>query len=359
MFQLGQEICSVRLLAMPEARNDTADLLKGTAVVLMIQVHVMELFARPEIQASAVGKASLFLGGPPVAPVFMVVMGYFAFASRRTLVQAMIRAVGLFATGMILNIGLNLHLLIRIYQGTIRLDPWMYVFGIDILILASIATAAIALLRIALKDRWWLWLLLAVTTSVTSPLLVEQLTTDSPAKWLLACLGGNYTWSYFSVFPWLAYPLLGAAVSAWHDRNVDCPVAADWRSAIWCAAVAMLLWTGLFAVETSHSLPAFYNHGPSFFAWTTTFLFVWTRAAHRLSGIANHSFGAWLSWMGRNVTACYIVQWLIIGNTATAIYKTESLLHCVLWVVTIVATTCGVVYLLLGRRSSALARPDS
>lgn len=59
-------------------RNCAADLLKGTAVVLMIQVHIVELFAQPSVLENWIGRASLFLGGPPVAPVLIAVMGYFA-----------------------------------------------------------------------------------------------------------------------------------------------------------------------------------------------------------------------------------------------------------------------------------------
>jgi len=41
----------------------------------MVQVHIMELFARQDIFEDTVGKISLFFGGPPAAPVFMAVMG--------------------------------------------------------------------------------------------------------------------------------------------------------------------------------------------------------------------------------------------------------------------------------------------
>lgn len=344
---------------MPNRRNHTADLLKGTAIVLMIQVHVMELFAKPEIQASAVGKASLFLGGPPVAPVFMVVMGYFVLASRRTTAELIVRAASLLAIGMALNVGLNLHLLIKIWQGTFRLDPWQYVLGVDILFLAGIATTVVATLRPALKRHWWSWLLLAITIVAASPYLVEPLTVESSLKWPLAYLGGEYAWSYFSVFPWLAYPFLGAAVSAWHARAAENSLPAAWTSVAWCAASAGLIWTGKFAMDTSHNLPAYYNHGLPFFAWTVTFLFAWTLVVSRFDALASHPVGRWLSWMGRNVTACYVVQWLIIGNTATAIYKTESLLHCGLWFVSIVVATCIVIFALRGAKKFAFARRES
>jgi uncharacterized membrane protein len=52
------------------------DLLKGLAIILMIQVHITELFLDHAGRESIVGKISLFLGGPFTAMVFMIVMGY-------------------------------------------------------------------------------------------------------------------------------------------------------------------------------------------------------------------------------------------------------------------------------------------
>ncbi len=51
-------------------RTQTFDLLKGVAVLLMIQVHIIELFADNVISTSQVGKVLMYLGGAPVAPVF-------------------------------------------------------------------------------------------------------------------------------------------------------------------------------------------------------------------------------------------------------------------------------------------------
>jgi hypothetical protein len=32
----------------------------------------------------------------------------------------------------------------------------------------------------------------------------------------------------------------------------------------------------------------------------------------------------YLKWLGQNVTIIYVLQWILIGNTATAIYKMVS-----------------------------------
>ena len=47
-----------------------------------------------------------------------------------------------------------------------------------------------------------------------------------------------------------------------------------------------------------------------------------------------------LSWCGKNVTVIYIIQWLIIGNIATAIYRTQNLLYSELWFVGVVLISC-------------------
>ena len=88
-------------------RSQTPDLLKGIAVVLMIQVHIVELFATPEIFESQMGKILLFLGGPLCAPIFMVIFGYYIAATKKTTSKLLARGVRIFLAGMLLNIGLN------------------------------------------------------------------------------------------------------------------------------------------------------------------------------------------------------------------------------------------------------------
>jgi len=44
-----------------KSRNRTADLLKGVAVILMVQVHIVELFAQQSIFDSFAGSIFFFL----------------------------------------------------------------------------------------------------------------------------------------------------------------------------------------------------------------------------------------------------------------------------------------------------------
>jgi surface polysaccharide O-acyltransferase-like enzyme len=58
----------------------------------------------------------------------------------------------------------------------------------------------------------------------------------------------------------------------------------------------------------------------------------------------------YLAWTGKNVTAFYIFQWLIIGNIATAIYKTQTPAVLILWFIGITAVVSGLVWLWENRR---------
>jgi ascorbate-specific PTS system EIIC-type component UlaA len=182
---------------------------------------------------------------------------------------------------------------------------------------------------------------------LVSPWVTTSLTTDSGARWVLAYVGGEYWWSYFPWFPWLAYPLLGFACYQVGSQTLpasrDGAVARRWRMAglgVLVAYAVGVAATAPFAVAMCYKLPRYYHHDVRFFGWTCAFLAVWVslhRAGENWWG--NTSALRWLKALGRNVTLCYVVQWLIIGNVATALYKTESLLHWALWVVAVVTVT--------------------
>ncbi len=328
-------------------RSGTADLLKGTAVVLMIQVHLMELFAQPAVLNSWAGRFSLFLGGVPAAPVFLLVMGYYLAASRRSNGRLLWRGLKLIGLGGLLNLGLNANLLVKIGQGTIALDPRPYILGVDILFLAGASTMMLAVLRPVLRRPAVLAAVAAGLVALVSPWVTTALTTTAGARWVLAYVGGAYEWSYFPWFPWLAYPLLGFASYGVRSHILlavgDAGATRRWRIAglvVLIASAAVVTGAGSFAVAVSHELPRYYHHDLRFFGWTCAFLVVWVglhRAAETWWG--NTSPLRWLKGLGRNVTVCYVVQWLIIGNLATALYKTESLLHWGLWVVAVVTAT--------------------
>ena len=339
--------------ALSSERNPTADLLKGLAVLFMVQVHIMELFAFPWVSKGIAGRISLFLGGPPVAPVFLAVMGCFILPASREFSFLVKRGLKLLLLGLLLNVGLNLNLLIRIFRGQIQLSPWNYIFGVDILFAAGAGLILAGLLAKVCKEQCWLWLAASMVIVVVAPALNPLLTVAGPPRFILAYLGGTYAWSYFPVFPWLAYPLLGIGFRYLlnNDSFAEFISKKMVLTVAWAILLVSLGLTGKFAVDISHSLPRYYHHGSRFFVWTVLFMVFWLISCQALTGW----FGSaqpilWMRWVGKNVTAFYVVQWLIIGNIATEFYQREKLIHCVLWAVCVITASSLIVRLWLWLR---------
>ena len=52
----------------------------------------------------------------------------------------------------------------------------------------------------------------------------------------------------------------------------------------------------------------------------------------------------YLEWTGREVTTMYVFQWLIIGNLATSIYKTQYPIWLIFWFAGILALSSILTY---------------
>lgn len=329
------------MMSKAPSRYALPDLLKGIAVVCMIQVHIMELFATQQIYDSFFGSVSLFLGGPPAAPIFMIVMGFFALRDNKSFADLMSRGGKLLLWGFLLNIGLNFHLYVKVWNGTFDfINPLEYLFGVDILFLAGLSLMGLALFRLLLKQNLYGYLAVAMIVAAVAPFVNNVLMVENGSKYLLAYVGGTYNWSYFPIFPWLAYPLLGHAVYLVSQKlSVQLPNIKNILLFMAIAAIVVIPVFG-FGFHIAAKLPAYYHHGLQFFGWTCMFLILWCGAAALLDRSVGEIFVLkYLKWLGKNVTAVYVFQWLIIGNIATAIYKTQGLGAITAWFAGILLAT--------------------
>ena len=339
------------------SRNPTADLLKGVAVVLMIQVHLFEQFATLDISQSTIGKVSLFLGGPPAAPVFLAVMGFFIARSHRTFLQHVVRGLLLLLGGILLNVGLNANLLYSIRQGRFQLDPFAFIFGADILPLAGLSIIAIALLRRLFRDNSLAYFAVALVVASVTPFL-GSLKTQSSLTYVVPFLWGNQWWSYFPLFPWLAYSLLGVSLGI-SPAIFDAVASLNSRiiqvlSLVLCVA---LLLTLDFAGHSITELPIYYHHSILLVLWISGFLILWLFVFSKLESVFGNSWPlVYCKWLGQSVTAAYVFQWLLIGNLATELYRTQSLAQIMMWFVAILSATSLLIVLFRSMREKILNR---
>lgn len=331
-------------------RKPLPDLLKGLAVILMVQVHIMELMMLPEVFDGFFGRVSLFLGGVPAAPVFMAVMGYFAARSAKGPGEHAWRGLRLIILGFALNIGLNAHLLISVVLGRLDVNPWPYVFGADILFLAGLSLLFIALVTRLAGRSLVVPAMLTFTIPALAGFTAHFGTTGGIWDYVLAFIISQAEWSYFPFFPWAGWVLAGFSFSLLEQRYGGSGGLRKY-------ALYMIILAGVpaiiflpWAAAISADLHAYYHHGIAFFLWGLAFMLLWVLTGRFFQGLLGRTrLSAFIRWIGKNVTLAYIVQWLIIGNLATAIYRSQPAFMFPILVAGVLLATTGI--LLLVERS--------
>lgn len=341
-----------------DMRIKEPDMLKGLAVVLMIQVHITELLATPEFFDSFAGNISLFLGGVPAAPVFMVMMGFFAARARGTRQGRIYRALKLLVWGLLLNAGLNLHLLLKILSGAVSADPVAYLFGVDILYLAGLSLLIAELVRHLFRENVLAWFAAALFAAWASTVIPPYSGETSVLNYVTAFCCGKHWWSYFPLFPWLAYPFAGIAgffLLKTHALNLS--VKSN-RCIIAVVSAVMVILAFPFGFRVSAYLPAYYHHGVGFFLWALSFVVFITTMA---SFIPRHWYNFFLLrffvYTGRKVTSFYVFQWLIIGNISTSIYRSQKAEILPLWFLGVTLLS-WILVLIWNHRKSLTAPPE-
>ena len=316
------------------------DLLKGFAVFLIVPVHILELFIDYPGRESLFGKSLLFLGGPIAVPVFMLVMGYFLAKNKKSFSANFLRGVKVFIVGFLLNIGLNFNLLLKIKFTGWQFNPLEYIFGVDILYFAGLSIVIIAFLKTIKTGEAWislflLFLVIALTGFMNEKLMLTE------RNYILPFIAGTYSWSYFPLFPWLAYPLAGFAFYHFEKKILAFLQQQKIVSGILLSGIFVATqYFGKEGFETTINLPDYYHHTFWFSLWVFGIVILWTVFWRFILHKFPNTYGwDFFMWLGKNITLFYVIQWLIIGNVSTAIYQTQSIESYAFWFIGIFSVT--------------------
>ncbi len=323
---------------MNNSRNRTADLLKGVAVVLMVQIHIVELFAQQQIFDSFIGSILLFLGGPPAAPVFMTVMGYFIAKSNHQVSKSIVRGLKLIGGGLLLNIGLNFHLFIKIFDQTIVTNSWPYLFGVDILLLAGFSLIALTLFHSLFKNKPLSYVLLVILILLVSQ-IVPYPKSSSAWSYVVALFYSDSWWSYFPVIPWLVYPVTGYLFYLIEPIITNLAKKRAYKMLIFSISGIILIISIEYGIRITSNLHTYYHHDFIYYLFVLNFMIFWSVLFQTVTSFSKNYFTDYIEWMGKNVTVFYVIQWLLIGNIATGLYKTQNSIQLIFWFVAIIALT--------------------
>lgn len=292
------------------------DLARGLAIIFMVLQHVQIVFAVDSGESSALGQVFLLLGTAPAAPVFMVVMGFlYGSSARDDLRHGVVRGLKLFALGYALNF-------VRFVipgllaggstsaQAFLGPDWWGPFFEIDILQLAGLSLALLAPVKRYVRDPRVV-LALAAGVATLSPLLWgagEGVFFDP--------LWGVGDWVSFPLFPWVAYPLFGLSLAGFTVGATSVGrLVRSWTSAGAAALSVGAAVTLLAPARTGIlALGDYYRSGLPVQLMLAGFVLLWLSLMWWLDErLSWRAIPRYLTSLSRNITAIYVVQWVLIG----------------------------------------------
>jgi len=197
------------------------DLLRGWALLVMIEVHVFNAFLKPEIKLESWFSVLNFINGL-VAPSFLFISGFaFMIASQRKLEDFRKFRYGFWRQiGRILliwGVGYSLHipfLSLDMLQTSVTDELWRQFFAVDVLQCIAFGLLLMFILRLLIRqDKIYniIILILALVSAIAAP-FIEQIDFALYMPKPIAAYLNSFHGSLFPLFPWLGFMLAGGLI---------------------------------------------------------------------------------------------------------------------------------------------------
>ena len=314
-------------MATPSATPSTprfhfVDLLRGWAVLVMIETHVVNALLLPNIKEELSFKIFTFINGL-VAPSFLFCAGFaFAITLRRKWQEYISTSMSFWRYAyrllFILVVGYSLHIPIfslRQLKELTDASRWVPFFQVDILQTISV-TLMLLLILVVVMRKEMLFLLSSMTVVLVAiffaPIIREWDYTASPI-WLRPYFTTQFK-SQFPLFPWSAFLITGMLIGWWflHSQEKGSLLSTSKRLAILSLGgvlVSLLIEYLPIDVYPNHS---FWRASPEFFFVRLGIVLIslvglwWRERSHPPTG------RSYLSLFGQESLLVYVVHLLVV-----------------------------------------------
>lgn len=307
-------------------REHELDWARAFAVIFMILVHVFldgGIFDVEGTIAVVVG----YLGGPPAAPVFMFLMGISMVYSRKDTPALMAkRGVGLLIMAYALNIVRDTLPYVILREMGIE---WCLSFTDSLLLLDILQLAGLSFLLMALlkKCKASIPIMLAFT-------LVLQIAGDllacftdfseSALRYVLGLFFYTFEYSCFPVMQWFIYPMLGYCFGYLLQRTMDKKRLYTYMFMIGIGYGALTMCSLLVAnvdIVSVFMSDAYYSPNLIHHAFYLIAVLIMLPICYSLSSVIKfRPVVSFVNMLSSNVTAIYVMQWVIIEWTLFVMY---------------------------------------
>ena len=345
-------------------RIQSFDRARGFTVLCMPMIHVVMLYSTVPVQQSLLGDILGFIAEGPGAQLFMLLMGVsFTFSKRisksyvfQRAFYLLIAAYGLNFFKFIVPLGLGLMPENLLTELQLKNDFTALNFFLLIGDILHFAAIAYLILFFITRTRYYPYisLVLAIAIMWLSPYVWDQQTGISAFDHVIVLFNGHPPQTFFPVFPWLVYPLIGLTLGyllkySNHDYILK---------KIGLSGIGIMIISFCFPATTTVTewLP-FYRTEPPDTLFHLGFVLLWLAIFHWLNKKipANPVFNLF-NFCSKNITTIYIIQWILIcWCMALTGYLQLNMTYSIIWMIGITMLTLFLAYSL--KKSSRNSQP--
>lgn len=311
-------------------RQVELDVAKVFAILYMVTIHVYEemstvhYWTRPDSLFRIVLE---FLGGPLAAPVFMFAMGVgMVYTKRRTPRAFAMRGLRLLGASYLLNV---VRMTVPFYLARLSGDSWgswtvVDTIGlVDILQFAGMAFLLMALLEKCKASRWGILATALVLQCIGLVLLHCFDGLPSAAQYALGLFFHTNPNVSFPLTLWFVYPAFGLCFGEYLQTVGDKKALYN-RAALLSAAGLLAMSAGMKHLGWN-LLDNFALAGEAYYIqhlpgtlWTLCVIGLQLAVCFRISLSVPTSVAKGAESISRRLNTIYLVQWVIIPYTVTA-----------------------------------------
>ncbi len=251
---------------LPKPRYVYIDLLRGWAVLVMIETHVTNTFMVPSIRLEPWFDVLNFINGI-VAPSFLFVAGYsFAVVGQRKW-NDYLAVNGVFwkQTGRIVQIwavGYALHLPFFSFNKLAFLigwDEWKSFWPVDVLQCIAFSLLVILLLVLVTRTHraFFITLLAAGTAVAFASPFISTLNVDGILPLPFSSYVNSLHGSLFPLFPWMGFVLLGGATGEVYSLVKTKIPENKFFAGVFAAGVALIVVSTIANLLPLKAFPAY------------------------------------------------------------------------------------------------------
>jgi len=301
-------------------RIQSLDLARGFTVFIMPAAHTLMMYGQPIVHQTLLADIFRFLAEGPGAQLFMLLMGVsFSFSKRITKRYVFHRVLLLLTAAYLLNffkfvvplgLGILPENLVAEFQLTSDLEALNFFLSMgDILHFAAIAYLILFLISRLKHYAFWSFLL-AIAIMILSPYIWDVKTHIVFVDQLILLFNGHPPQTFFPVFPWLVYPLMGLTLGYLLKHNN--PDYLLRKAGI--TGLALIIISLVFPpTKTITDWPSFYRTEPADTLFHLGFILVWLCVIHWITRkVKWNYFFSLLNFCSKHITSIYIIQWIVI-----------------------------------------------